>query len=90
MFIKLKAFIILAFVYRSSRLNSCMQNTKNSPVKMLWIEEFGLYTSHKECIAGGNWLIDDIITASEKLMEIAYPHTGGLQPQYLGRPLDLL
>ena len=47
MFIKLKAFIILAFVYKSSRLNSCMQNTKNGPVNMLWIEEFGLYTSQR-------------------------------------------
>ena len=47
----------------------------------------GLYTSHKECIAGGNWLTDDIITAVEKLMKIAYPHTGGLQPPILGETL---
>ena len=49
--------------------------------------EFGLYHSNKDCIAERKWLTDDEITATQKLINNAYPHIGDLQPTILGETL---
>ena len=41
-----------------------------------------LYPSDKDFIRGGKWLTDSIITAGQKLLKMAHPNMGGLQPPY--------
>ena len=52
----------------------------DNPVVEYWMKDFQLYPSDKGCITGGKWLIDSIIMAGQKLLRMAHPNMGGLQP----------
>ena len=52
----------------------------DNPVVEYWMKDFQLYPSDKDGITGGKWLIDSIIMAGQKLLRMAHPNMGGLQP----------
>ena len=51
------------------------------------MKDLQLYPSDKDCITGGKWLTDSIIMAGQKLLKMAHPNMGGLQPPVLGDTL---
>ena len=52
----------------------------DNPVVEYWMKDLQLYSSDKDCITGGKWLTDCIIMAGLKLLKMAHPNIGGLQP----------
>ena len=52
----------------------------DNPVFEYWMKDLQLYPSDKDCITGGKWLTDSIIMAGQKLLKMAHPNMGGLQP----------
>ena len=53
-----------------------------------WNNELGLSQSHKKSIENGDWLADDVISASQLLLKKAYPMIQGLQSPILGETLN--
>jgi Ulp1 family protease len=51
------------------------------------LQPFHLSSSDMECLEPGRWLHDNIITATQRLLQIQYPEINGLQSPVLGQKL---